>query len=171
MTPGSARRIGTPGALLLAALRTAQTARHVVDARIPAAQTGQCVGLRVSFMAAGAAMQYQRVLAELVAEFDYLKICGHPPIFDRSARRRPSSILGLPILYEAERPFKSWYQSASCSRRIGRPPACSYAPYSVARPGARARLAKLSFCEAIFTACPQDSEQALSRFRAGGKFR
>jgi hypothetical protein len=63
--------------LFLAAFRASQPARDRVDARVPAAQAGQRMRLRVAFMVACGTFEHERVLTEFVAEFEYLEVVRH----------------------------------------------------------------------------------------------
>jgi hypothetical protein len=72
--------------LLLAAFRAPHPFGDVLEARIPAAESAEGVWFGGALVAAGRALQYQGVLAELVTQFVDMEFARHAANF----RSRPT---------------------------------------------------------------------------------
>jgi hypothetical protein len=83
-----------PIAILLAALRAAQSRYDVLEPRVPAAEPRQRMGFCMALVAARA-LEHQRVLSELIAQFLNAKLARHAPLL------RPGQATSIQFLTEA----------------------------------------------------------------------
>ena len=86
--------------LLLPTLRTPHSPSHILEPSIPAAQSTQSLRLGRPFMAACRALEDQRVLTELIAEFLDMRSARHAANCCDTSQMRPSSNSTAATLYK-----------------------------------------------------------------------